>query len=192
MWLNAPLFVVQRQLSTLVNLLSVASLLYIANPTKLGQKAPENNKNISQSIMPDLETQRSNDIDHPTMRTDQTRSVGTVIADGKRLVDKRDKIIHSVNLHEGALVIDTVPSSVNFALLCAKGLGPAVSRLPAELLFEIFMHTLPSFDELLPLIKATISHAIDQDMPKMEGSCCGHAKFMVQTVGWVYEPPPQA
>ncbi|KAG1874390.1 hypothetical protein F4604DRAFT_2009893 [Suillus subluteus] len=115
----------------MVNLTSwIASLLCIAHPTKLGQKAPANKQNISQPITPDLETQHSNDIDRPAMRTDQTRSVGAVIADGERLVDKRDKIIHSVNLHEG--------------------LGPAVSRLPAELLSEIFMHTLPSFDELLP------------------------------------------
>ncbi|KAG1874396.1 hypothetical protein F4604DRAFT_742290 [Suillus subluteus] len=104
--------------------------LCIADSTRLGQKAPANKQNISQSITPDLETQRSNNIDHPAMRTDQTRSVGAVIADGKRLVDKRDNIIPSVNLHEE--------------------LGPAVSRLPAELLYEIFMHTLPSFDELLP------------------------------------------
>ncbi|KAG1816419.1 uncharacterized protein BJ212DRAFT_190985 [Suillus subaureus] len=64
------------------------------------------------------------------MRTDQTRSIGAIIADGKRFADKRDKIIHSVNLHEG--------------------LGPVVSHLPAELLSEISMHTLPPFDELLP------------------------------------------
>ncbi|KIK33520.1 hypothetical protein CY34DRAFT_38321, partial [Suillus luteus UH-Slu-Lm8-n1] len=42
---------------------------------------------------------------------------------------KRDKI-RSVNLHEG--------------------LGPAISRLPAELLSEIFTHTLPPFDGFLP------------------------------------------
>jgi hypothetical protein len=59
------------------------------------------------------------------MRTDQTQSVGAVIADDQH---KRAKI-PSVNLH--------------------KGIGPAISRLPAELLSEIFMHTLPPFDEFL-------------------------------------------
>jgi hypothetical protein len=59
------------------------------------------------------------------MRTDQTRSVGAVIVDGQH---KRDKI-HSVDLHEG--------------------LGPAISRLPVELLFEIFVYTLLPFDEFL-------------------------------------------
>ncbi|KAG2345911.1 hypothetical protein BDR05DRAFT_1012179 [Suillus weaverae] len=113
----------------MVNLLSIASLLCIAHPTKLKQKALANKQNISQPIMPDLETQHSNDIDHPAMRTDQTGSVGAVIADSQRLVGKRDKTIHFVNLHEG--------------------LEPAISRLPAELLSEIFMHTLPPFDELL-------------------------------------------
>jgi hypothetical protein len=64
------------------------------------------------------------------MHTDQTQSVGVVIADGQRFVNKRDKIIHSVNLHER--------------------LAPAVSCLPAELLSEIFMLTLPPFDSLPP------------------------------------------
>lgn len=63
------------------------------------------------------------------MRTDQIWSVGPVNADGQCLIDQRDNIIHPMNLH--------------------KEPGPAVSRLPAELLSEIFMHTLPPFDEFL-------------------------------------------
>ncbi|KAG1878285.1 hypothetical protein F4604DRAFT_603118, partial [Suillus subluteus] len=117
----------------MVNVLSIASLLCIAHPTKLGQKAPANKQNISQPIMPGHKTQHSNDTGHSAMRTDQTRSVAAVITDDQRLVDKRDKIIHSV-IH--------------------KEVGPAVSCLPAELLHEIFMHTLPPFDELLPPSKS--------------------------------------
>lgn len=63
------------------------------------------------------------------MRTDQIWSVGPVNGDGQCLIDQRDNIIHPMNLH--------------------KEPGPAVSRLPAELLSKIFMHTLPPFDELL-------------------------------------------
>ncbi|KAG2754959.1 hypothetical protein P692DRAFT_20770968, partial [Suillus brevipes Sb2] len=100
------------------NLSSIASLLCIAHSTKLDQKVPVNNQTISQPI-------HSDDIDHPAMRTDQTRSVGAVIVDGQH---KRDKI-HSVKLHEG--------------------LGPAISRLPVELLSEIFVYTLLPFDEFL-------------------------------------------
>ncbi|KAG2143801.1 uncharacterized protein EDB93DRAFT_569683 [Suillus bovinus] len=71
----------------------------------------------SQPITPDIKTQHSNDF-------------GAVNANGQRLVDKQDKFIHFVSLHEE--------------------LGPAVSRLPVELLSEIFIHTLAQFDELLP------------------------------------------
>ncbi|KAG2141958.1 hypothetical protein DEU56DRAFT_855474 [Suillus clintonianus] len=55
---------------------------------------------------------------------------------------------HSV-MRTGQSVSAIIADGQHHSMILHEGLGPAVSRLPAELLSDIFMYTLPPFDEVL-------------------------------------------